>query len=99
LNAIQDKILSSKYTFKTNDYVWAKKTGTDDLYKGKIANINGDMYTIMFEDGIKILNYCDLYIYFDCKCDTSPLSIKEQILLNYSGEKICELYRAVNTII
>lgn len=70
-NAIQDKILSVKYEFHIGDFVWAKKYETDDmLYKSEIINIDGDYYTVKFDDNItRVLAYCDLLIYFECNCN------------------------------
>ena len=80
-SAIQDEILSVKYEYHVNDFVWAKKIATQNkLYKAEIISIDGDAYTIKFDDGItQIINYCDLIIYSKGKCEPS-LSLSETLL-------------------
>jgi hypothetical protein len=82
LNAIQDKILSVKYTFHIGDFVWAKKHYlSKTLFKAQIINIVNGVYTIKFIDDNTITNNSvnSLLIYFDCNC-TETLSIQEEIL-------------------
>jgi len=88
-SALQDQILSMNYTFKEGDFVWAKKSEIDtNLYKGEIINIMDELYTVKFEDNIIInIPYCELTVYFDCKC-VPPLSFIEQILLNNPNNRI-----------
>jgi hypothetical protein len=84
LNALQDKILSVKYVFNKGDFVWAKQyENKSTLYKAQIIDISDGMYTIKFEDNtIKVLDYCELLIYFECNCQHS-LSIQEEL---FSGD-------------
>lgn len=88
-SALQDTILSVNYTFKEGDFVWAKKSEIDtNLYKGEIINITDELYTVKFEDNIIInIPYCELIVYFDCKC-VPQLSFIEQILLNNPNNRI-----------
>jgi hypothetical protein len=61
-SAIQDKILSVKYTFNVGDFVWAKKYESDTiLYKGQIKSILNDLYTVEFDDTTATLTYCELF--------------------------------------
>jgi hypothetical protein len=82
LNAIQDQLLSIKYTFSLGDFVWAKKYATDSTYyKAEIIDIVNNLYTIRFTDDNTIItvNSNKLLIYFDCNCSYIP-SIQEEIL-------------------
>lgn len=78
-NAIQDKILSVRYQFNIGDFVWAKKFESDStLYKAQIIDVIDAAYTVKFDDNtIKVIAYCDLFIYFDCSGCVPQLSIKE----------------------
>lgn len=81
VNAIQDKILATGYTFNIGDFVWAKKQYTTQLYKGKIINIVDGLYTVQFVDDNSIITttFYGLFIYFDCNCISTP-SITEDIM-------------------
>ena len=98
-NAIQDQILSVKYTFHIGDFIWAKKYASDvALYKAEIVNIVNDKYTVKFDDDFtRDLSYCELIIYFKCDCN-SNLPIKETLLNNYPNENglTYELDQAIN---
>jgi hypothetical protein len=66
-NAIQDNVLSVKYEFRVGDFVWAKKSNEDKLYKGEIISILDGIYTVNFDDNVtENFSYCNLYIYFNC---------------------------------
>ncbi len=88
-NATQDKILSVKYTFSIGDFVWAKKFDTDKIFnKAQIIAIDGDFYTIKFDDNItRVLTYCELLIYFDCSDCHVQLSLKDEFLQNQPNER------------
>jgi hypothetical protein len=102
LNAIYDKILSVKYTFKVGDYVWAKKYKTDTIFsKGQIIKIENEIYTVQFDDITVNLSYCELSIYFncdDCTNHSTLLSLKEQLmqdLQNISEEEVIRSYSSL----
>ena len=82
-NDIENKILSVTYTFNIGDYVWAQKYTTDKtLYKAQITDIVNSAYIVQFEDQTtKILDYCELIIYFVCDCEPEviyPNNVLEQ---------------------
>jgi len=80
-NAIQDDLLSVKYKFSVGDFVLAKIYDTEDkLYKGQIISIDGGDYTVNFDGIIRILSYCNLFIYFDCNKCAIDLSIKDKLV-------------------
>jgi co-chaperonin GroES (HSP10) len=87
-SAIQDKILSVKYTFNVGDFVWAKKYESDTiLYKGQIKSILNDLYTVEFDDTTATLTYCELLIYFDCDQCKIDLSLKDQLFVDSPNQK------------
>ena len=80
-NALQDQILSVKYTFNVGDFVWAKQyENENNFYKGEIISITDSVYTVKFDNITRILSYCDLFIYFDCNGCVPQLSAQEQLL-------------------
>lgn len=84
INAIQDQILSVKYTFNLGDFVWAKKSINDNgYYKAEIIDIVNNIYTIKFTDDANIKNAYsyELLIYFNCDCSNIP-SMQEEIINN-----------------
>jgi len=80
-SSIQDDIYSVKYQYHVGDYVWARKIGdaSNELYKTLITEINGDIYTIKFENGTTE-NVTGEYIsiYYDCNKCISQGSTKLQ---------------------
>ena len=60
----------STYGFKVADYVYAKKTGENYYNKAQVISVNGDEYTIEFEDGTvqTTNNVNELLVYFPCDC-------------------------------
>lgn len=84
LNAIQDDILSVKYQFNVGDFVWARKIATENiLYKGEIISIDGESYTVKFDDITRIIYYCDLIMYFRCdECDQS-ISLEKLLVSDF----------------
>jgi len=87
LNAIQEHILSVRYTFNVGDFVWARKYDNDTtLYKGEIIEIiNNDNYVVKFDDGLtRIFSYCDMIIYFNCdNCDSDETSLEQTLKSDY----------------
>lgn len=85
-SALQDQILSVKYTFHVGDFVLAKKYDYKTmLYKGEIIGIQNGLYTVKFDDITRELAYDKLSIYFNCNCEPS-LSIQEKILSDAPGQ-------------
>ena len=100
LNAIQDQILSVKYTFHIGDFVWAKKEDNmTTLYKAIITNINNNIYTIKFTDDDISRNVTDnqLLIYFDCNCQPT-LSLEEQVLSGLNQKNVAVELTSENNI-
>lgn len=101
LNALQDKILSVKYEFHVGNFVWARKyTNDTTLYKGEIIKIDGDNYTVQFDDITRVLDYCSMIIYFNCdNCNGFQISL-EQILTAESSYQIQfdQLFNSYNNI-
>jgi hypothetical protein len=88
VNALQDKILSVKYKFNVGDFVWAKKYDTETtLYKGEIIEIINDNYTVKFDDFTRVLNYCDMIIYFDCDNCNSQLSLAQILTSDFPYQR------------
>jgi hypothetical protein len=88
--------------FQVGDYVYAIETGTNYYSKAIVITVNGNTYTIEFEDGtIEQQNISQLLVYFPCNC-TIPSSSTEftpytQSALEYLKSKISG--RCDNTII
>ena len=60
----------SEYGFAVGDYVYAEESGTTFYAKALVTGVNGDIYTIQFDDGTteeKPLN--ELKVYFPCSTD------------------------------
>jgi hypothetical protein len=65
---------SGTYAFQVGDYVYAVETGTKYYSKATVIEVNGNIYTIEFEDGtIEEQNINQLLVYFPCNC-TIPIS-------------------------
>ena len=61
---------SSQYSFSVGQYVYAIKPGTNYYSKALVINVEGNTYTIQFEDGtIDTQNINQLLIYFPCNCE------------------------------
>jgi len=57
------------YGFEVGDYVYAKKNGNDFYNKAQVIAVNGNEYTIEFEDGTVQTNEVhELLVYFPCYC-------------------------------
>ena len=70
---------TSEYYFGVGDYVYAIEDGTSFYAKAIITEINGDIYTVQFDDGShedKTLS--ELTIYFPCNttCSQNPFTSK-----------------------
>lgn len=91
-SALQDKILSIKYTFNVGDYVWAKKYDTDPtLYKGQITEIANGLYTVLFDDMTSTLTYAQLFIYFSCNDCNVNLPLKDELFINFPNQRLIQL--------
>ena len=89
---------SGIYAFQVGDFVYAIKLGTDYYSKAIVTGVDGNMYTIQFEDEtIEIQNINQLLVYFPCNCvipSTIPIfTPNTQSALNYLKNKtgnLCE---------
>jgi hypothetical protein len=87
-SALQDKILSIRYTFNIGDFVWARKFENDKtLYKGEIIAISNGLYSVKFDNIIRSIPYCSLMPYFECNCQPQ-LSLVEEILSPHPNRKV-----------
>jgi hypothetical protein len=99
---LQDKIYDVKYEYRVGNFVWALKVGdsSETKYKAEIIAINGDIYTIKFEDDTTenvTANY--ISIYFDCSgCTSSSSRSKSSIysLNSDEGKVACQLLSALS---
>lgn len=74
-------INSVVFRFGVGDYVYAIENGNDYYSRAVIIAINGDNYTIKFDDGtIEVQNINQLKIYFPCNCGEIPASAFESSL-------------------
>jgi hypothetical protein len=60
------------YGFNVGTYVYAIQTGNNFYTRAIVISINGNNYTIEFDNGtIETKNVDELKIYFPCNCDTT----------------------------
>jgi hypothetical protein len=90
-NPLYQEYPNSQYAFSVGQYVYAIEPGTDYYSKALVTNVDGNTYTIMFEDGTTdVQNIDQLLIYFPCNCYGTPLtdfSPYSQSFLNYIKAK------------
>lgn len=66
---------NSPYSFSVGQYVYAIEPGNTYYSKAVVIAVNGDMYTIRFDDGTTdIQNISQLLIYFPCNCTGNSIS-------------------------
>lgn len=69
-NPLYQEDPSGKYAFNVGDYVYAMKTGSHYYSQATVIAVNGDIYTIEFDDGtIEEQNINQLLVYYPCVCD------------------------------
>jgi hypothetical protein len=98
---------TSEYGFNVGDYVYAVETGTSFYAKALVISVNGDIYTVQFDDGTqedKSLN--ELKVYFPCStdCIVNPFNkavytvddIKKNITEEF--QFLCELRSKITTL-
>lgn len=88
--------------FQVGDYVYAIETGTNYYSKATVITVDGNTYTIEFEDGtIETQNISQLLVYFPCNCtipsSTTNFTPYTQSALQYLKNKVNSL--CDNTII
>jgi hypothetical protein len=97
---LQNKIYDVKYEYHIGDFVWALKVGdySETKYKAEIIEINGDIYTIKFEDGTTesvTANY--ISIYFDCTgCVSNTSKLTLYSLNSGTGNVACQLLSSLS---
>jgi hypothetical protein len=85
----------SSYDFKVGDYVYARKDGNDYYEKAQVIAIDGDDYTVQFEDdSTQITNVSLLLVYFSCNCyiPTKPSQVDPGIDCKLSDYSLNMIY-------
>ena len=74
-----------KYGFSEGQYVYAIQPGNNYYTRAIVTNVNGDIYTVKFDNGTTLYDYnvYELKIYFPCNCESTINGIP-----NNSGEFI-----------
>jgi len=67
---------TSKYGFSVGSYVYAIQNGYNFYTKAQVTAVNGDIYTIQFDDGTiqEVTNVSELLIYYPCNCTSQLFS-------------------------
>ena len=70
---------SASYGFNVGNNVYAIKSGTNFYSKATVTAVNGDIYTIQFNDGtIQNVDVNELLIYYPCECNQNSDQISFQ---------------------
>lgn len=87
---------SANYSFNIGDYVYAKENGNNYYSKAEVIEVNGNIYTIKFENGtIQISNINELLIYFPCNCNNET----KKFNLNNGADLNINCYLPIELII
>ena len=63
---------NTNYGFSVGTYVYAMQSGNDYYTRAIVTDIDGDLYTIMFDNGtVETQNVNQLLIYFPCNCNAT----------------------------
>ena len=82
---LYQEVPTVKYGFNIHDYVYAIQPGNNFYTRAIVTQVNGDIYTVQFDNGTTpyVYNVYELKIYFPCNCESTINGVT-----NNSGEFI-----------